>query len=97
MGRTRASKLSIHNAKHYLCATVEKQAKTDTVPVTVLFPLFDVRVQTYDGGFMVLGYAISSDMQARVIRDVRLVLRAGGEANRSGHRIAALLQSKDAR
>jgi hypothetical protein len=42
-----------------------------TVPRQVLYPLYDVRVMTFDSGLYVVGCAIAADVGAKIIRDVR--------------------------
>lgn len=40
-------------------------------PHQLTWPLFDVRVATYDAGFIVVGYRIQSEESGKVVREIR--------------------------
>jgi hypothetical protein len=62
--------LSIHNARDAMCASVStsdvQQRVREMAP-----PLFDVRVMTFEQGFVVMGYVIQSESGGVVVREVR--------------------------
>lgn len=62
-------KLSIFRAQRGITATLEK--RDGGRQVQLLYPLFDVRVMTWDGGFLVIGYAIHADFPGKVVRECR--------------------------
>jgi hypothetical protein len=61
--------LAIHNARHGFTATLDKPDIDRRRQV--LFPLYDVRVQTFEAGIVVIGYAVQSENAGEVVREVR--------------------------
>jgi hypothetical protein len=61
--------LSVYAGRSGYCATLLHPDVT--VPRQVLYPLYDVRVITFDSGLFVVGCAIATDADTQVIRDVR--------------------------
>lgn len=60
--------LAIYNARHHFVATLE--VKDIDRRRQVLYPLFDVRVQTFDAGLLVIGYRVNAD-EPQVVRECR--------------------------
>lgn len=60
--------LAIGNAKHSFVATLERPDLDRRHQV--LYPLFDVRVQTLGDGLLVIGFRINADAQP-VVRECR--------------------------
>lgn len=72
--------LAIGNAKHSFVATLERPDLDRRHQV--LYPLFDVRVQTLEDGLLVIGFRINADAPTRRARmPASLVLRARHRAS----------------
>ena len=63
--------LRIHNGRDTMVATLMRPDVTREHQV--LFPLFDVRVRTFDAGVLVSGFQLHTDETTRQVREVRQV------------------------
>lgn len=61
--------LTIGLGEHYFVARLEKPQPYDRFE-TVLYPLNDVRVQTFEDGLLVFGYSIVPETPRREVRQV---------------------------
>ena len=64
-------KLAIYRAERGLTASLHKKDTGAGRELQLLYPLFDVRVMTWEAGFLVIGYAISADVPNRIVREYR--------------------------